>query len=122
MSWEILKETERSFADESYFLRAERDCLEGKLVLEIEWAQIMYAVTVDLFRDNSKPDLVYDCMVYYEDRIEKYGHQLMRMTKESPLRTLKRLSDLQQDGVLNHVLSEKYNITYETTLPKKANA
>ena len=122
MSWTILQETKRSFADESYFLKAERDCLEGKLVLEIEWAQIMYAITVDLFRENSEAELIYDCMLFYEDRIEKYGHQIMRMTTVSPLEVFRRLSQSQQDGVLNYVLSEKYNVTYETTLPKKTNA
>jgi hypothetical protein len=122
MKWKLVKETPRKFADESYYLKAERKCSEGILVLEICWAQIMYALTVELFKGDDSSELVYDCMVFHEDRIEKYGHQIMRITESSPLKKLKRLDSLQKDAVLNHVLSEKYNIVYKTTLPEKENA
>ncbi|WP_444912478.1 hypothetical protein [Microbulbifer sp. PAAF003] len=122
MQWKIVKEIPRKFADESYYLKAERDCSEGTLVLEICWAQIMYALTVDLIKDNDNAELIYDCMVFYEDRIEKYGHQIMRITENSPISKLERLDSLQQDGVLNYVLSEKYGVTFKTALPDKENA
>jgi hypothetical protein len=60
-------------------------------------------------------------MIFYEDRIEKYGHQVMRITEKSPISKFKRLNILQKDGVLNHVLSEKYSVTYRSTLPEKKN-
>ena len=119
MSWKIIKEKQRECVDESYYLKAEQICPEGTLVLEIVWAQIMYALTVDLCRENTESELLYDCMVFCEDRIEKYGHQIMRITKDNPLRVLKRLDLTQKDGVLNNYLSEKHNVTYESTLPKK---
>jgi len=119
MSWKIIKETQRQYADESYYLKAEKTCQEGTLVLEIAWAQIMYALTVDLCKGNTESELLYDCMVFFEDRIEKYGHQIMRITKNNPLGVLRRLDLSQKDGVLNHYLSEKYNVTYKSTLPKK---
>ncbi|WP_413662933.1 hypothetical protein ACG1BZ_06685 [Microbulbifer sp. CNSA002] len=122
MQWKIVKEIPRKFADESYYLKAERDCSEGTLVLEICWAQIMYALTVDLIKDNDNAELIYDCMVFYEDRIEKYGHQIMRITENSPISKLERLDSLQQDGVLNYVLSEKYGVTFKTELPDKVSA
>jgi len=128
MKWEIIKENKREFADKSYYLKAEKECEEGKLILEICWAQMMYALSVDLISKNiglksllkkeSKRDL-YGCLVFYNDRIEKYGHQIMGMTEESPISKLKRLDSFQKDLALNHVLSEKYDVTFETTLPEK---
>jgi len=128
MKWKIIKENKREFADKSYYLKAERECKEGKLILEICWAQIMYALSINLISKNtglksflkkeSKRDL-YGCLVFYNDRIEKYGHQIMRMTEESPISKFKRLDSLQKDGVLNYVISEKHNVTFETTLPEK---
>ena len=122
MKWEIIKEIPRKFADESYYLKAERICSEGTLVLEVCWAQIMYAMTVELVKEKDDPELIYDCMVFYEDRVEKYGHQIMRIAENSPVSKLERLDLLQKDGVLNFVLSEKYNVTYKSILPAKPNA
>jgi len=122
MQWNIIEEISRKYADESYYLKAECVCAEGTLVLEIEWAQIMYALTVNLVKENEEQKIVYDCMVFYEDRIEKYGHQIMRITDGSPLRTLRRLDSMQKDGVLNYYLGEKYNVSFETELPKQLNA
>lgn len=119
MNWKIIRESPRKVADESYYLKAERSCSEGTLVLEICWAQIMYALTVELFKDSVNVECIYDCMVFYEDRIEKYGHQIMRITEESPISKFERLISLQKDGVLNHFLSEIYNVTYKSTLPEK---
>lgn len=119
MQWKITKEIPRKYVDESYYLKAERSCTEGILILEICWAQIMYALTVELFNGKNHPDLIYDCMVFYEDRIEKYGHQIMRITDSSPVSKLKRLDSTQKDGVLNHVLCEKYNVEFKSTLPAK---
>ncbi|AJQ95497.1 hypothetical Protein YC6258_03461 [Gynuella sunshinyii YC6258] len=82
----------------------------------------MYALTVEIFKKDSDPELIYDCMVYYEDRIEKYGHQVMRMIESSPVKNLKKLNSFQRDGVLNHELSEKYNVTFKTNLPVRGNA
>jgi hypothetical protein len=45
----------------------------------------------------------------------------MRITEKSPISKFKRLNILQKDGVLNHVLSEKYSVTYRSTLPEKKN-
>ncbi|AOT08750.1 hypothetical protein [Pseudoalteromonas luteoviolacea] len=121
MNWKIIEEVPREFADESYSLKAECDCTEGTIVLEIVWAQIMYALTADLIRINEEPELIYDCMVFCEDRIEKYGHQVMRITDKSPFSTLLRLSSMQKDGVLNHYLSERYGVTFRTELPRQVN-
>jgi hypothetical protein len=122
MHWKIIEEIPRKYADESYYLKAECACAEGTLVLEIGWAQIMYALTVDLVKGNKEQEIVYDCMVFCEDRIEKYGHQIMRITDGSPFRTLRRLYSMQKDGVLNYYLGEKYNVSFETKLPKQLNA
>ncbi len=122
MSWEVIKENQREYADESYFLKAQAECPEGNLILEVVWAQIMYAVTVELIPNNSEPKLVYDCMVFYEDRIEKYAHQIMRITQKSPLERLRRLDGFQKDGVLNHNLSAMFGVTYKSSLPEKINA
>lgn len=122
MGWEIIEEKPRLFADESYSLKARCGCAEGTLVLEIVWAQIMYALTVDFIRMNEEPKRIYDCMVFCEDRIEKYGHQIMRMTEKSPVKTLLRLESMQKDGILNYYLSEKYEVTFKTKLPLRDNA
>ncbi|WP_428241545.1 hypothetical protein [Gynuella sp.] len=66
--------------DESYFLKAVCSCVEGELVLEIGWTQIMYALTVELFPLEGDTELVYDRMIFSEDRVEIYGHKLMRIT------------------------------------------
>lgn len=127
MSWEVIQENPRKYADESYCLKAQAECSEGSLVLEVVWAQIMYAVTVELVSNNlvsnnTERELVYDCMVFYEDRIEKYAHQIMRITQKNPLDRLKRLDSFQKDGVLNHNLSEKFGVKYKSCLPEKLNA
>ena len=122
MKWKIVEENPRKFADESYSLKAELRTVEGTFFLEVCWAQIMYALTVELVKNNEDPELVYDCMVFYEDRIEKYGHQIMRITQKSPFESFKRLYSLQKDGVLNHVLGEKYDVVFKTTLPESQNA
>lgn len=121
MTWEVTQENKREYADESYFLKAQSECSEGSLILEVAWAQIMYALTVELIPNNSKPELVYGCMVFYEDRIEKYAHQIMRITQKSPLERLKRLNSFQKDGVLNYNLSEKFGVTYKSCLLEKVN-
>jgi hypothetical protein len=46
MKWKIIKEIPRKFIDESYYLKAEYNYSEGTIILEIDWAQIMYALTV----------------------------------------------------------------------------
>lgn len=132
MTWIMIKETKRTYADSSYYLKAERECPEGKLVLEVSWIErFMYNISVDFYRKNSgrkllfkrvtKPQLLYNCSVFCEDRIEKYGHQIMRITEESPILKLERLNSLQKDGVLNYNLSEKCNVDFVTTLPAKDN-
>ena len=118
MIWEIIKENKRQVADESYYLKATKNCPEGKIILEIEWAQIMYAITVDLVND-AEDELLYCCMVFCEDRIEKYGHQIIRMTQNSTIDKLKKLEAIQKDAVLNCILSEKYGVTYKGNLPEK---
>jgi hypothetical protein len=128
MHWKVIRENERKFADTSYYLYAERTCPEGRLVLEISWVErFMYTITVMRydkesgrklwFKKSTKPQLVYTSAVFYEDRIEKYGHQLMRMTEMSPLEALKRLNSLQKDGVLNYNLSRKSGVDIRTKLP-----
>ena len=122
MAWKVIKELPREYRDESYILLAEKICTEGKLRLEIVWAQIMYSVTIDLLVEGEEPNLIYDCMVFCDDRIEKYGHQLMRITKNMPVQKLLRLDSIQKDGVLNHYLSEKYNVEFKSELPDSPNA
>lgn len=120
MNWNIIKEEQRKFADESYYLKAERNCPEGKLVLEICWAQFMYNITVDLFQGVENKKHMFGCMVFCDDRIEKYGHQILRMTNVSPMNKLERLDSMQKDGVLNYNISEKYNVAFKSDLPQKA--
>jgi hypothetical protein len=128
MKWKIIEENKRDFADESYYLKAERNCSKGLLVLEICWAQFMYSLSVELFSTNTdykrffkktKRETMYHTLVFYNDRIEKYGHQVMRMTDDSPIKKLKKLNSLQKDGALNYILSEKFKVRFETTLPEK---
>ena len=130
MNWKIIKENKRNYADTSYYLKAERDYLQGKIVLDIYWVErFMYNLNVEfysgkakrkfLFFKNEKPELLYCTLVFYNDRIEKYGHQIMRMTEDSPLEKLNRLDSLQKDGVLNYKLRERHNVDFETTLPEK---
>jgi hypothetical protein len=53
MNWSIIKENPRKYADGSYYLKAERDCSEGTLVLEISFIErFMYDLTVNLHRKN----------------------------------------------------------------------
>jgi len=127
MEWKVIKENKRQFADDSYYLKAERNCSEGLLILEICWAQIMYSLSVELFPKNTNykrffkknnQKVMYSTLVFYNDRIEKYGHQIMRMTDDSPISKLKRLDSLQKDTALNYILGEKFNVNFETTLPE----
>ncbi len=130
MNWRIIKENQRKYADTSYYLKAERDCSEGTLVLEISWIErFMYDLSVHLHRKNTKPTFfffgkvkplsMYSTLVFYNDRIEKYGHQIMRITDDSPISKFKRLDSLQKDGVLNYMLSKKYDVDFTTTLSEK---
>lgn len=119
MSWTIVKEKKRSFADESYFLKAVCSCAEGELVLEIVWAQIMYALTVELFPLKGDTELVYDSMIFYEDRVEIYGHKLMRITAKSTLSKLRRIDSMQKDGVMNYYLTEHHGVSFKSDLPSK---
>ncbi|AZJ34794.1 hypothetical protein [Tenacibaculum singaporense] len=130
MNWKIITENKRRYADTSYYLKAERDCIEGTIVLEIYWIEnFMYDLTVYLYRNepkrkflffkSTKPETLYSCLVFYNGRIEKYGHQIMRMTEDAPLEKLKRLDSFQKDGVLNYKIGEKYSLDFTTTLPEK---
>jgi len=130
MNWKIIKENKRKYADTSYNLKAERECDEGTIVLEVNWVErFMYDLTVGLYRKepkrkfflfkDTKPETLYCCLVFFNDRIEKYGHQIMRMTEDFPLEKLKRLNSIQKDAVLNHVIGEKYDVDFITTLPEK---
>jgi hypothetical protein len=132
MNWKIIKENQRKYADTSYYLKAELECSEGFLVLEICWIdRFMYNLSVDLHRNDKprkfllkksrKPQLMFICSIFCNDRIEKYGHQIMRITDDSPIVKLKRLDSLQKDGVLNYNLSERYGVSFITTLPDKEN-
>ena len=129
MSWKIIKENNRNYADTSYYLRAERKITEGILVLEIKWIDnFMYNLEVILYSKNSglksifkkvKQQYIYGLLVSYTDRIEKYGHQILRITEASPMAKLKRLNDLQGDSVLNWNLFDKRGIEIKTSLPEK---
>ncbi len=122
MSWTVVKEKKRSFADESYFLKAVCSCTEGELVLEIVWAQIMYALTVELFPLKDDTELVYSSMIFSEDRVEIYGHKLMRITAKSTLSKLRRIDSMQKDGVMNYYLGEQHGVSFKSDLPSKPNA
>jgi hypothetical protein len=130
MKWKIIKENHRKYADETYYLKAEKICPEGLLTLEIDFVErFMYDLTVQLKRNkpkkkliffkDKKPDLLYSCLVFYNERIEKYGYQIMRMTEISPIQKLNRINSFQKDAVLNWNLREKFNIDLTSELPEK---
>lgn len=130
MSWNIIKEIPRKFADESYYLKAEKNCSEGRILLTISFIpRFMYESRITLkrtvpkrkffFFKDTKPDELYSCLMFYNDRVEKYGHQIMRMTEDTPLEKLKRMDSLQKDGVLNYMIQEKHNVEFLTNLPEK---
>lgn len=129
MKWKIIKEHKREYADTSYYLKAEREIREAILVLEINWIEnFMYNLSIDLYVKNNglksifkkiSKRYIYGFLVFSSDRIEKYGHQIMRIIDHSPMKKLKRLNELQGDSVLNLNLSNKHNIDIKTTLPKK---
>ena len=130
MNWRVLKENLRKYADGTYYLKAEKACCEGNIVLEVEFIQrFMYDITVKLYRNepkrrflifkSNKPETLFSCLVFYNERIEKYGHQIMRMTEVSPIERLKRLDSFQKDAVLNFKIGEKYNLDFLTDLPEK---
>ena len=129
MNWKIIKEHKRKYADKSYYLKAEREIDNGTLVLEIKWIEnFMYNLEVNLFSKNTglasilkkvSEQYIYGHLIHCNDRIEKYGHQIMRITDESPMSKFKRLDELQGDSVLNWNLFEKQNIKIQTSLPEK---
>ena len=131
MEWEIIKEHKREYADTSYYLKAERDSIEGTLVLEISWVEnFMYDLSIHLYTKNTglksifkkvSKRYVYGHLVFPSDRVEKYGHQIMRITEDSPIKNLKRLDELQGDSVLNWNLSNKHDLEIKTLLPEKIN-
>lgn len=90
MKWNIIKEHKREYADTSYYLKAERGITDGTIVLEISWIEnFMYDLSVNLYTKNTglksvfkkvSKRYIYGQLVFYDDRIEKYGHQIMRIT------------------------------------------
>jgi hypothetical protein len=131
MKWKIIKERKREYADTSYYLKAERKVTDGTLILEISWIKnFMYELSIDLCTKNTglksifkkvSKCYVYGHLIFPCDRIEKYGHQIMRIISKSPMKTLKKLNKLQGDNVLNWNLSNKHKIKIKTLLPKKNN-
>ncbi len=131
MGWKIIKEHKRKYADTSYYFKAERDVPDGTLILEIKWIErFMYNLEVNLYSKNTglksifkkvAKQYLYGHLIHYNDRIEKYGHQIMRMTEDSPTEKLKRLDSFQKDGVLNYNIREKYDVDFTTHLPEKDN-
>ncbi|MGG8495457.1 hypothetical protein ACQY1Q_03500 [Tenacibaculum sp. TC6] len=131
MKWKIIKEHKREYADTSYYLKAKRGLIDGTLVLEVNWVEnFMYDLSVHLYKKNTglksifrkeSKRYVYGHLIFPSDRIEKYGHQIMRITEDSPMKSLKRLDELQGDSVLNWNLSNKYNLEFKTLLPEKIN-
>ena len=129
MKWKVIKEHKRKYADTSYYLKAERDVTDGTLVLEIKWVEnFMYDLQVNLFTKNTglksifnkvTKRYIYGHLVSYNDRVEKYGHQIIRITDDSPMSKFKRLEELQGDSVLNWNLFNKHNIEIKTSLPEK---
>lgn len=129
MKWKIINEQKRKYADTSYYLKAERGVTDGNLVLEIIWIEnFMYDLQVNLYIKNTglksifkkvTNRYVYGHLISYNDRIEKYGHQIMRITDDSPMNKFKRLGELQGDSVLNWNLSNKHEIEIKTSLPEK---
>ena len=131
MKWKIIKEHKREYADTSYYLKAKRDLIDKTLVLEVNWVEnFMYDLSVYLYKKNTglksifrkeSKRYVYRHLIFPSDRIEKYGHQIMRITEDLPMKSLKRLNELQGDSVLNWNLSNKYNLEFKTLLPEKIN-
>lgn len=131
MKWKIIKEHKREYADTSYYLKAKRDLIDKTLVLEVNWVEnFMYDLSVYLYKKNTglksifrkeSKRYVYGHLIFPSDRIEKYGHQIMRITEDLPMKSLKRLNELQGDSVLNWNLSNKYNLEFKTLLPEKIN-
>lgn len=129
MEWKIIKEHKRKFADTSYYLKAEKNITNGTLILEIKWVKnFMYDLSVDLYTKNTglksifkkvSKRYIYGHLVSYNDRIEKYGHQIMRITNDLPLIKFNRLVELQGDSVLNWNLFDTYNLEIKTVLPEK---
>lgn len=129
MGWKIIKEHKREYADTSYYLKAQREVTEGTLFLKISWIEnFMYELSVELLIQNRglksifkkvSKRYIYGHLVAYNDRIEKYGHQIIRITNDSPMCKIKRLNELQKDSVLNWGISNKYDIEIKTTLPEK---
>ena len=129
MNWKIIKENKRKFADTTYYFKAERKVEEGTLILEIKWVEnFMYSLEVNLYSKNIglksffkkiSKTYIYGQLVSCTDRIEKYGHQILRITKDSPISKFKRLDELQGDSVLNWSLFDKLNIKIKTSLPEK---
>ncbi|WP_074406567.1 MULTISPECIES: hypothetical protein [Aquimarina] len=129
MKWKIIKEHKREYADTSYYLKAERNVTEGTLIIEISWIEnFMYDLSVylqtkntglkSIFKKMSKC-YIYGHLVFPSDRIEKYGHQIMRITDDSPMNRIKRLDELQGDSVINYNLFNKHDIEIKTKLPEK---
>ncbi len=129
MKWKIIKEHKREYADTSYYLKAERNVTDGILVLEIRWVEnFIYDLSVHLHTKNTglksifkkvSKRYIYGHLVFPSDRIEKYGHQIMRIADESPVNKIKRLEELQGDSVLNWNLFNKNGIEIKTSLPEK---
>ncbi len=109
MSWQIIKEITRKYADESYYFKAvfSNDCYN--VIIEADWAQIMYVLNADLIVNSTKTETLFSSMVYCDDNIEKYTHQLVRIANHKPIEKIKRLQSLFQDGVLNFTLCENFN-------------
>tara|TARA_Y100000815_G_C13230304_1_gene457778 strand:+ start:450 stop:848 length:399 start_codon:yes stop_codon:yes gene_type:complete len=131
MSWKIIKENKRMFIDTSYYLKAVREVEKGTLVMEIKWVEnFMYDLSVYLDKENKgfksifkklTKRYIYGHLVFCSDRIEKYGHQIIRITDENPMSKLERLNELQKDSVINWNLSKKLNIEIRSNLPEKRN-
>lgn len=129
MKWEIINEQKRKYADTTYYLKAKRVVKEGVLILEISWiTNFMYDLQVNLFSKNTglkslfkktSKNYIYGHLVQCYDRIEKYGHQIMRITDNDPMSKLKRLDELQGDSVLNWNIFDKLGIEIKTSLPQK---
>ena len=129
MKWKIIKEHKREYADTTYYLKAKRDVTGGTLILEIGWVEnFMYNISVDFYVKNTglksiskkvTKRYIYGHLVFSNDRIEKYGHQIIRITNDSPMIKFRRLDELQGDSVLNWNLSNKRDIEIKTLLPEK---
>lgn len=131
MKWKIIKERKRKYADTSYYLKAEREIIDGTLVLEVSWIEnFMYDLSINLYTKNKglksifnnvSERYIYGHLIFPSDRIEKYGHQIMRILDNHPIKKLERIKKLQGDSVLNWNLSNKLDIEFRTSLPEKIN-